>query len=250
MFTHIIVHKFKYTFTLFILLILLSVKTISATEVLGIKIDPPSPVYNQPFKCTLTLDQDDHRNACSLMPLNAPEEMFPWDICRIDNISNDALTRFYNCIASKDRKVPGPGNYQIVVWNFTGDGETGQVIARQNITILDQSPPSPTNTPKPTSTPYVLPEPTVAVVTQTPPLQLLPQNNFLPSQKVVPTVVEFSVSSLKISDQINNNASMHIFQNWKQQVSNGFIQTIERTQHFILRPFIELVLNFMKEANY
>jgi hypothetical protein len=260
--TRTIVHNFKYIFPLFLLLILLfvkttsvSVRTASATEVLRITIDPPFPAYNQPFKCTLTLDRDDHRNACDLMPLNAPMGMFPWDICRIDHISSDAHTRFYNCVANKDRNVPGPGNYQIVVWNFTGDGETGQVTARQNITILDQLPPTPTNIPKPTFPPYVPPEPTI-----TPPLQLPPQNNLLPSQKVAPTVVVFSIPPQKINDQINNNASINISQNiklptemvnqWKQQLSNGFTQTVEKTQRSVLKPLVELVLNFMKEANY
>jgi len=230
-------------------------KPILATSVLGIKIEPASPVYDQPFTCTLTLDQDDHRNACCLMPLNSPEGTVPWDICRIDTVSG--ATRNYKCIANTTKNVPSPGDYQIAVWNFTGDGETGQVIAKQNITILDKPPPTPTEVPRPTPT-DTPPEPTVIKATQ------------IPIQKptTIPTIIEFSISPpgaggkeniptptnrpINISLSILKNIALPIgmINQIKQQIGNGTTFVIKRTQNSLLRPFVILILNFMREASY
>lgn len=242
--TRIIVHKIKYIFTLisFIVVVFMYSKCVFATQVRSLTTDPGSPVYNQEFRCAITLDQDDHRNACSLMPLNAPAGTIPWDVCTIDTVSNDKLTRFYKCIANQVKKVPGPGNYEIVDWNFTGDGEMGKVIYSRPITIQDQPPPAPTNTPKPTPTEYIPPEePTEIIITQAPPP---PQNTLPPPTPKVSTIIDFSINS-------------------PQKKSSAFIITLPRFQGItfppgmmdewmqrVLNPIVKLVLNFMKEANY
>lgn len=263
MFTPFIVHKSKYFIALFVLLSLFIVKASSATEVRSVVINPSSPAFNQEYTCAITLDQDDHRNACSLLPLDAPSDMFPWDVCRIDHLSNGNLTRNYKCNAStvKDNtKVPGPGNYQLVVWNFTGDGETGQVIYRQNITIVAQQPPTATPRPKPTNPPYIPPTTSPLIPTQIPP-QNIPtiikvsvptgvEFTFGPTRApVIPSVVVPTVAtSLTLFPEIRLPEGM--IDSWKQNISGGVTKTVETTRNSILKPLVDILLNFMREASY
>ncbi len=264
MFTPFIVHKSNYFIALFILLSLLITKTSFATEVRSVVINPSSPAFNQEYTCAITLDQDDHRNACSLLPLDAPADMFPWDVCRIDHLSNGNLTRNYKCNAStvkSNTKVPGPGNYQLVVWNFTGDGETGKVIYRQNITIAAQLPPTTTPRPKPTTPPYIPPTSSPVIPT------LIPSQNLPTIIKVsVPTGVDFSIGPTRAPDAIpitvvpTVTTSFNIFpqirlpegmiDSWKQSISEGAIYTIETTRNSIFKPLVDILLNFMREASY
>lgn len=263
--TRIIVHKIYciFTFTLSIVFFFMYAKNVVATEVRSIAIDPVSPIYNQQFNCALTLDQDDHRNACSLLPLNAPSGTIPWDICTINTVSDDKLTRFYHCIANQTKKVPGPGNYQIVVWNFTGDGETGKVIARKNITILSVPPATPTNIPNPTA--IKITEPTETIVTRFPTSVQQITSVPLPTEKT-PTIVEFSISgqnngtasdsssvrknNILISFLQNINISSGTVGQWKGQIINGITQITNKTKTTVFLPLNELIKNFMREANF
>lgn len=224
--------------------LIMTVQPVAATEVRGIAIDPPSPAYNQPFKCALTLDQDDHRNACSLMPFGAAPGTFPWDICRIDHISADKLTRYYNCIANKARGVPGPGQYQIVVWNFTGDGETGQVTARQDITIRDTPLPSPTKQPTPTiiqlPSPTNTPLPTIPVIS--------PTQSVL---QVEPTIAPIITPSHTISPAASQIA---IPLPDSEAITKSLIAFLrvytEKTRMNILSPLIEVFAGFLEETRF
>lgn len=229
----------------------------SATEVLNIQIDPPSPVYNQPFKCALTLDQDDHRNACDLLPLNASPDMEPWDICRIHTLSTDKLTRYYDCFVTDKQKnfVPGPGNYQIVVWNFTGDGETGQITARKNITILAAPPPTPTSIPKPSPTPYIPPPTQVIQITS------LPTNATNPTKRPNPTTVEFTFpasNQLSLSPTPSPvpftlprlNISVPHLDNIGSSAAAALGNIFKKMEYSVFAPLIKILSNFMKETDF
>ena len=265
--TRIIVHKITlfFTFTLFAVFL---VKSVSATQVRGIMIDPPSPIYNQQFNCAITLDQDDHRNACSLLPLNAPAGTFPWDVCKIDTVSADKLTRFYHCVASSEKKVPGPGTYQIVDWNFTGDGETGKVIYSRQITIGAPPPPKPTNPPL-TPTQYVPPPPTDIPVTQVPPTEPKHvETKAMPATQRTPTIIEFSLTDQGAGNNMNETGvqkksspftislpllprvSPGVMREWTNQLLYGITQTADKTKRSVLQPFFAVISQFMKETNY
>lgn len=269
MFIHYILHKLESIFPVVCVFIFISmVQRVSATEVLNIQIDPPSPIFNQPFKCTLTLNQDDHRNACDLIPSDAPADMKPWDICRINNISADARTRYYDCFVTDQQKnfVPSPGNYQIVVWNFTGDGETGKITARKDITILAQPPPSSTPQPKPTPTTYIPPpQINIPTVVQNIPITI---PTTIPTKRPNPTVIYFSFPQSdeppQIPSPIPTNPSLpstnfsfpqikitlpdltKIYSSISVIINNSSV----KLQASLLSPFMQILSNFLSETNF
>lgn len=244
------------------------VQRVSATEVLNIQIDPPSPIFNQPFKCTLTLNQDDHRNACDLIPSDAPADMKPWDICRINNISADARTRYYDCFVTDQQRnlVPSPGNYQIVVWNFTGDGETGKITARKDITILAQPPPSSTPQPKPTPTTYI-PPPQINIPTTVPNIPII-TTTIIPTKRPNPTVIYFSFPQSDEPPQIpspvptspslpSTNFSFpqikitlpdltKIYSSISVIINDSSV----KLQASLLSPIMQILSNFLSETNF
>jgi len=262
MFIHFILHKLKRIFPVIFAFVFISlVQGVSATEVLNIQIDPPSPIFNQPFKCTLTLNQDDHRNACDLIPSDAPADMKPWDICRINNISADARTRYYDCFVTDQQKklVPSPGNYQIVVWNFTGDGETGKITARKDIIILAQPPPSSTPQPKPTPTTYI-PPPQINIPTTVPNIPII-TITMIPTKRPNPTVIYFS---FPLPSLIPTNPSLpstnfsfpqvkitlpdltKIYSSVSAIINNSSV----KLQTSLVSPIMQIISDFLSEANF
>jgi len=143
-----------------------------AVVVSNIEIIPSNPSYNFEFQCNLSIDVDEPKLSCGLMPVGQNPQ-YPLDICpKRDGLGHQKTEngkRYYKCIANSSTGVSGPGTYRIVAWRFYGDGETGEVIAERNVTFSSAPPPS--ATPIPTSTPIPQENPTIPPTQPTVPAQ-------------------------------------------------------------------------------